>query len=83
MIRLKSIIDFTFIRSKTFELAGFTQLVHQIADSKKVTPDEIIPRITSTGGPSLAHVTVEKTKSTQLNNFFCIRRQQIRTSPKE
>ncbi|UJR33221.1 hypothetical protein I4U23_020676 [Adineta vaga] len=42
---------------KTFELNGFKQLIDQIADSKKTTADHIISQISSTGGPSLVHVT--------------------------
>lgn len=46
--------------SKTFELQGFKLLIDQVADSKKTTADDIIARITSTGGPSLANVTVNR-----------------------
>ena len=44
--------------SKTFELQGFKQLIDQVAESKKTTADQIISKISSTGGPSLANVTV-------------------------
>jgi hypothetical protein len=44
--------------SKTFELQGFKQLIDQIAESKKISPDHIISHISSTGGPSFANVTV-------------------------
>jgi hypothetical protein len=44
--------------SKTFELNGFKQLVDQIAASKKVPTDQIVGQLGSSGGPSLANVTV-------------------------
>ncbi len=44
--------------SKTFELQGFKQLIDQVAESKKTTSDQIIGQINSSGGPSLANVTV-------------------------
>jgi hypothetical protein len=44
--------------SKTFELQGFKQLIDQVAESKKTSVDQIIGQINSTGGPSLANVTV-------------------------
>ena len=48
----------SFSSSKTFELQGFKQLIDQIAESKKTSADHIISQISSTGGPSLGHVTV-------------------------
>jgi len=47
-----------YIFSKTFDLQGFKQLVDQIADSKKTSADQIVGQLSSTGGPSLANVTV-------------------------
>jgi len=44
--------------SKTFEFQGFKQLIDQIADSKKTSVDQIVAQLNSTGGPSLANVTV-------------------------
>ena len=44
--------------SKTFELQGFKQLIDQVASSKKTSADQIIGQIGSSGGPSLANVTV-------------------------
>ncbi len=44
--------------SKTFELNGFKQLIDQIAQSKKTSVDQITAQLNSSGGPSLANVTV-------------------------
>lgn len=59
LIELKLFDSLSLFLSKTFELNGFTQLVQQIADSKKTDHATIIAQIASTSGPSLAHVTVE------------------------
>lgn len=56
-----SLINFIYLFiyfSKTFEFNGFKQLVDQIAASKNTTTDQITAQLSSTGGPSLAGVTV-------------------------
>jgi len=49
-------------------LNGFKQLVDQIAESKKVSADQLVQQLNSGGGPSLANVTVRKRKNK--NNFM-------------
>ncbi|CAF1636087.1 unnamed protein product, partial [Didymodactylos carnosus] len=49
---------------KTFEVNGFVQLCNQIAESKKVSADQIISKIDSSDGPSLSGVTGTANKET-------------------
>ena len=42
---------------KTFEIKGFKLLIDRIAESKGVSPDEILAKINENEGPSLTNVT--------------------------
>ena len=42
---------------KTFEIKGFKFLIDRIAESKGVSPDEILAKINENEGPSLTNVT--------------------------
>lgn len=46
------------------EKSGFEQLVHTIAEAKKTTPDEIVHKMGSVSGPSLAGTTGVANKDT-------------------
>ena len=43
---------------KTFEKKGFDVLLHQIAESKKVSYEDIVSKVNSSSGPSTAGTTV-------------------------